>query len=257
MRIATFNANSIRSRLAAILQWLEQNQPDMLCIQETKVQDHEFPSLPFEQKGWHVSFRGEKSYNGVAIISREKPDHIAFGFADGGQPDETRFAHAQFGTVHLVNTYVPQGREIDHPMYTYKVEWFQRLRTWLSQNFTPQTPIVWVGDMNVAPAAEDIHNAERQANHVCFHHLVREAFQQTLDWGFTDVYRQFHKGSGHYTFFDYRTPNAARRGMGWRIDHILATAPMAACATEAGIDIQPRLAEKPSDHTFLYAHFDI
>jgi exodeoxyribonuclease-3 len=109
----------------------------------------------------------------------------------------------------------------------------------------------------VAPTADDIHNAERQANHVCFHETIRKTFKETLDWGFTDIYRLFHTGSGHYTFFDYRTPNAAKRAMGWRIDHILATQPLVDCATSAHIDLEPRLETKPSDHTFLSATFDI
>ncbi|MFU8781077.1 MAG: exodeoxyribonuclease III [Kiritimatiellia bacterium] len=255
MLIATFNANSIRSRLAVVLDWLKRYEPDMLCIQETKVQDHEFPLMPFEQAGWHVAFRGEKSYNGVAIISRHKPDHVSFGMHDGAPPDETRFCHAQFNDLHLINTYVPQGREIDHPMYAYKNEWFVRLRKWFTNNLTPTMPVVWVGDLNVAPEPDDIHNAERQANHVCYHEQVRNTFRQTVDWGFVDVYRQFHQGKGHYTFFDYRTPNAAQRAMGWRIDHILATPPMAQTAIEASIDLAPRLGSKPSDHTFLYARF--
>jgi len=257
MLIATFNANSIRSRLPVVLQWLAQYQPDYLCIQETKVQDHEFPVLAFQQQGWHVCFRGEKSYNGVAILSRKQPDTVTFGFDDGDQPDETRLCHARFGNLHIINTYVPQGREIDHPMYAYKNAWFERLRKWFSNAFTPEMPILWVGDMNVAPAAEDIHNAENQTRHVCFHETIRQSFQQTLDWGFVDIYRQFHQGKGHYTFFDYRTPNAARRAMGWRIDHILATTPLAARATEAFIDLEPRLGPRPSDHTFLCARFDM
>jgi exodeoxyribonuclease III len=256
MRIATFNANSIRSRLPVVMHWLKSHSPDVLCIQETKVQDHEFPSAIFEGTGWHVAFRGEKSYNGVAIISRQKPDAVSFGIHDGAQPDETRFAHAQFGALHIINTYVPQGREIDNPMYAYKKEWFVRLQKWFDTNLTPEMPVVWVGDLNVAPEPDDVHNAERQANHVCFHQQIRDTYRQTVDWGFVDVYRHFHRGKGHYTFFDYRTLHAAQREMGWRIDHILATPPMAKRALDAKIDLAPRLAEKPSDHTFLYADFD-
>lgn len=257
MRIATFNANSIRTRLPIILQWLNKHEPDILCIQETKVQDHEFPAAVFEQSNWHVAFRGEKSYNGVAIISRSKPDRTIFGIDDGQQPDATRFCYAQFESLHVINTYVPQGREIDHPMYAYKIAWFQRLKTWFSQHLSPKDLVVWVGDLNVAPESIDIHNAERQRNHVCFHETVRNTYQETLQWGFVDVFRKFHPEPDQYTFFDYRTPNAAKRGMGWRIDHILATPPLADCARNAFIDLEPRLEGKPSDHTFLCADFDI
>ncbi len=256
MLIATFNANSIRSRLPAVIAWIRNYQPDILCIQETKVQDHEFPLALFEQEKLHVAFRGEKSYNGVAILSRQEPDAVAFGFDDGGPADETRFCHATFGSLHVVNTYVPQGREIDHPMYQYKLEWFRRLRAWFDRHFTPATPLIWLGDLNVAPQPEDIHNAEKQENHVCFHESVRQAFSETCAWGFTDVFRKFHPEPGAFTFFDYRTPQAAKRAMGWRIDHILATKPAAEAATDAFIDLEPRLQEKPSDHTFLCARFD-
>jgi exodeoxyribonuclease III len=257
MKIATFNANSIRSRLPAILAWIGKHEPDILCIQETKVQDHEFPLAPFEQMGLHVAFRGEKSYNGVAVISRTTPDTVTFGINDGAPPDETRFCHAVFGNLHVINTYVPQGREIAHPMYAYKIEWFRRLHAWFASTLSPDIPLLWVGDLNVAPAAQDIHNADQQANHVCYHHAVREAFSETCRWGLTDVFRLLHPEPGHFTFFDYRTPHAARRGMGWRIDHILATQCLAQCATDAHIDLAPRLEPKPSDHTFLCAHFDI
>ena len=256
MLISTFNANSIRSRLPAILAWIRKQQPDILCIQETKVQDHEFPLALFEQENLHVAFRGEKSYNGVAILSRQKPDTVTFGLDDGGPADETRFCHATFGPLHVLNTYVPQGREIDHPMYAYKLEWFRRVQAWLNRHLSPDTPLVWLGDLNVAPQPEDIHNAEKQANHVCYHEAVRQAFSDTCAWGFTDVFRLFHPEPGQFTFFDYRTPQAARRGLGWRIDHILATKPVADAAVDAFIDLEPRLQEKPSDHTFLCARFD-
>lgn len=256
MIIATFNANSIRSRLEIVLDWLSSHRPDVLCIQETKVQDAEFPHAPFADAGYHIAFRGEKSYNGVAIASRTQPDEITFGLGDGGPEDATRFAAARFGSLCVVNTYVPQGREIDHPMYQYKLEWFRRLRRWFERHSTPGGNLVWTGDLNVAPEMMDIHNAEQQANHVCFHADVRRAFADTLAWGFSDVFRKHHPEPGQYTFFDYRTPNAVQRRMGWRIDHILATGPLAARSIAAAIDLAPRLLPKPSDHTFLSAEFD-
>lgn len=257
MRIATFNANSIRSRLDAVAAWLAAHRPDVLCIQETKVQDQDFPAAPFREAGYEIVFRGEKSYNGVALASLLKPAQVKFGFDDGGPPDETRLLCAKVGPVRVINSYVPQGREIDHPMYRYKQEWFGRLREHFSRHFGPRTRLVWVGDMNVAPRAEDVHNAEQQANHVCYHEDVRRAFQSAVDWGFVDVFRKHHPEPGQFTFFDYRTPNAARRGMGWRIDHILATPSLARGSRDAFIDLAPRLQPKPSDHTFLIADFDL
>jgi len=256
MKIATFNANSIRSRLEIILGWLKTNKPDVLCVQETKVVDKDFPSLAFVEAGYNVIFRGEKSYNGVALISREKPSDVLFGLDDGGQADETRLVCAKVGPVYVVNTYVPQGREIDNPMYKYKLEWLKRLKGFFGRHFTPKDKLVWVGDMNVAPEAIDIHNASEQEDHVCYHVDVRKAFADTISWGFVDVFRKHHPESGQYTFFDYRTINAVQRKMGWRVDHILATSPLAAKSKDSYIDIKPRMLDKPSDHTFLVADFD-
>jgi len=257
MKIATFNANSIRARLEIILQWLKDNKPDVLCVQETKVEDKDFPALAFTESGYHVVYRGQKSYNGVATLSLTKPSEVSFGIDDGKQADEPRMIHVKIGSIHIVNTYIPQGREIDNPMYQYKLEWLQRLRKYFDQHFTPKSPVVWLGDMNVAPLAIDIHNAEEQADHVCYHVDVRKAFAETVGWGFVDVFRKYHPEPGQYTFFDFRTINAVKRNMGWRVDHILATAPLAKKSKDCWIDLKPRLAEKPSDHTFLVADFDV
>lgn len=257
MKIATFNANSIRSRLEIILQWLKDNKPDILCVQETKVEDKDFPALAFTEAGYNVVYRGQKSYNGVATISLVKPSEVLFGIDDGKQADETRVLYVKIGSVHVVNTYVPQGREIDNPMYQYKLEWLERLRKYFDRHFTPRSQVVWLGDMNVAPLAMDIHNAEEQADHVCYHVDVRKAFADTIGWGFVDVFRKHHPEAGQYSFFDYRTINAVKRNMGWRVDHILATAPLAKKSEDCWIDLKPRLAEKPSDHTFLVADFDV
>ena len=257
MKIATFNANSIRSRLGIVLQWLQTHEPDVLAIQETKVQDGEFPALAFTKLGYNVIFRGEKSYNGVAIISKCTPSEVRFGLDDGKQADETRLACCKVGPVYVVNTYVPQGREIDNPMYAYKLQWFKRLKAYFERHFTPKTKLVWVGDLNVAPEAMDIHNAEEQSEHVCYHVDVRKALADTVSWGFVDVFRKHHPEPGQYSFFDYRTVNAVQRHMGWRVDHILATPSLAKTSTDSYIDLNPRLMEKPSDHTFLVADFNV
>jgi exodeoxyribonuclease-3 len=257
MRIATFNANSIRARADAIVDWLRRFRPDVLCIQETKVKDAAFPAAPFRECGYAVRFRGQKSYNGVAIASRLKPRMVRFGIDDGEEPDETRLVYAKIGPVHIVNTYVPQGRTIDDAMYAYKLRWLARLRAYFDRHFSPRARLVWVGDLNVAPTAGDIHNAEQQANHVCYHVDARAAFAEAVNWGFVDVFRQKHPDARMYTFFDYRTRGAVDRNMGWRIDHILATRSVAKRCTAAEIDLEPRRAARPSDHTFLFADFDL
>jgi len=255
MLIATFNANSIRSRLETILAWSERRRPDVLCVQETKTPDESFPIGPLRAAGWQAVFRGEKSYNGVAILSRKAPDAHGFGFRDGGPPDETRLVWARFGDVTVVNTYVPQGREIGHEMYRYKIEWFGRLRRWFDRDFRPTDPLLWCGDLNVARTPLDVHDPENNRDHVCFHEDVRRAFEACLAWGFVDLFRRRHPEPGHYSFFDYRTINAVQRKMGWRLDYLLASPALAERETDCFIDLEPRLAPKPSDHTFVAAQF--
>lgn len=256
MRIATYNANSIRTRLPSVLEWMKLYQPDVLCIQETKTQDADFPALDFETIGYVPLFKGEKSYNGVAILSKTKPIEAGFGF-DSQPKDEPRIVYAKYGPIHVVNTYVPQGRDLDHEMFDYKLKWFARLKRFFEKHFSPSDMVVWLGDLNVARDYIDIHNAEKQENHVCFHKSVRAAFEDTLSWGFTDVFREKHPEPGHYTFFDYRTINAVQRGMGWRIDMILCTSSLASKCTDCFIDLEPRMKDKPSDHTYLVADFDL
>lgn len=257
MRIVTFNANSIRSRLDSLLGWVRVHQPDVLCVQETKVVDELFPAEALEEAGYHAVFRGQKSYNGVAILSREPATEVRAGFEDGGPADETRLLQARVGPVTLVNTYVPQGREIDHEMFRYKCEWFRRLRATFDARFRPADPVVWLGDMNVASEPIDVFNPEQRARHVCYHQDARDAFAHCRDWGFVDVFRRHHPEPGHYTFFDYRTAHAATFGKGWRIDYILASPSLAESCTQCFIDLEPRLQPKPSDHTFLVADFEL
>src|SRR5258706_7206577 len=160
MKLATFNANSIRVRQNAILGWLKTQEPDILCVQETKVQDHEFPKVPFEEAGYGVHFRGMKSYNGVAILSREKPQSVTLGLGGETDADEPRLAHARFKDFSVINTYIPQGYLIESPKYAYKLEWFTRLRRYFEKNFSPKDPVIWCGDLNVAPRDIDVHHPE-------------------------------------------------------------------------------------------------
>lgn len=262
MKLATFNCNSIRTRLDILLSWLSQNNPDFLCLQETKTTDPDFPADALRFHGWHAVFRGEKSYNGVAILSRVPADEVTFGLdpdpADASAPlDPARLVCARYGTLHILNTYIPQGREILHPMYAYKLRWFQRLKDYIAARFTPATPLLWCGDLNVARLPIDVTRPETKTDHVCYHQDVRAAFQNVLDFGFTDLFRQLHPDLADYTFYDYRTPLDPAHRRGWRIDYILTTPPLTDRATSASIDIAPRLLPRPSDHTPLLATFDL
>ena len=259
MKVATYNANSVRMRLEIILGWLKKHQPDVLCLQETKVQDPEFPLQAFEGSGYGVYFRGMKSYNGVAILSRAKPESVTFGFGEGDSPDEPRLAHARFKTFSIVNTYIPQGHLLESPKYAYKLEWFKRLRRYFETNLSTHTPALWVGDMNVAPRDLDVHHPEKHLKHVCFHADVKKAYAETLAWGFTDVFLKLHPGKQQFTFWDYRVrpggKTALEANLGWRIDHILATSALAEKCTQVEVDLEPRRMSTASDHTFLWAEF--
>lgn len=258
MKIATFNVNSIRIRLAIVLQWLEQHQPDVLCLQETKVQDEQFPALAFASTGYHVAYRGMKSYNGVAVLSRKIPESVCYGFDDAGpEPDDMRLMRVVIDGIPIINTYVPNGFKIDSPKYTYKLGWYTRLRLYFDKHLSPDRPAVWCGDMNVAPEPIDVHSPEKHLKHVCFHEDVRRAYKETVAWGFVDVFRKLYPDRQQFTFWDYLRPSSLEKNKGWRIDHILATAPMADTCTQVDVDIEPRRAASPSDHTFLWAEFVI
>lgn len=256
IKIATFNANSIRIRLDQILRWLDQTGVDVLCVQETKVQDADFPRQAFEDAGLHVVFSGQKAQAGVAIISREAPEDVAYGLGDDGPPDCPRLLRVRIHGIHILCAYVPQGRSIDHEMFAYKLEWLVRLRALLYRHYTLQDDLLLCGDLNVAPEPIDVHDPKANADHVDFHPLVREAYAAMCAWGLVDVFRQHHpEEPGQYSYYDYRIRNALERGVGWRIDHLLATPGLAERSTGAWIDLDARRAEKPSDHTFVVGEF--
>lgn len=255
-KVTTYNCNSVRARLELVLDWLEREAPNVLCLQETKVQDADFPVEAFRTLGYHVAFRGQKAHAGVAIVSRDELQEVVFGLDDDREPDEARLARATMGELTVINTYVPQGRTTDSPHFQYKLDWFRRLRAFFDRHFTPQDSVLWVGDFNVAPEPIDVYDPQRLVKHVDFHPDARAALDEVKAWGFVDVFRLHHpEEPGQYTFWDYRVPNSLERGTGWRVDHIWATRPLAEKSTSAWIDVQARRAEKPSDHTLLSALF--
>lgn len=203
-------------------------------------------------------FRGQKAYAGVAIVSREDPQEVVFGFDEGGKPDEARLIRAVIGGIPVVNSYVPQGRSPDSEHFRYKLECLGRLRTLFERRYSPRESLLWMGDLNVAPEPIDVYDSKRLKNHVDFHPEARAALQRIKEWGFMDVFRLHHPDEpGQYTFWDYRVRDAVRRGLGWRVDYIWATEPLAHRSIRAWIDVKMRLAEHPSDHTFLAAEFSL
>ncbi len=254
--LATFNVNSVRTRLPIVTSWLCEHRPDALCMQETKVVDADFPVEPFERLGYHVTMAGEKSYNGVAVASLRKPSSVSFGF-DEPPADRARFMVVGIGRIRIVNTYVPQGQDPDSPKYRYKLAWLERLEAWFAREIRPRAMMAWVGDINIAPEPMDVHDPKRLLGHVCFNPEVRAAMERIRATGLVDVFRKHHPEPGQYTFFDYRIKGGFDRGLGWRVDHIHATKPLAGRSTDAWIDLGPRRMERPSDHTPLVATFEI
>lgn len=256
MKVATFNVNSIRQRLPLILDWIARHQPDIMCLQETKVQDEEFPLMPIHAAGYHATFRGMKGYNGVATLTRIPPDKIVHGFHEGPDNDDFRILQTVVSGITVINTYVPQGYSISSEKYAAKLAWFRRLQTYFDENLSRETPAIWLGDLNVAPEPIDVYHPDKRGNDPDFHIDARLAYKETVAWGFTDVFRKLHPDLVQYTYWDYFR-NAFERNFGWRIDHILATASLAERCTAAEVDLEPRRAKGASDHTIVWAEFAV
>ncbi|MFH1349731.1 MAG: exodeoxyribonuclease III [Pseudomonadota bacterium] len=254
MKLATFNTNSIRTRISIVLDWLDREKPDILCLQETKVQDKDFPVDPFNKAGYKVCFKGQKSYNGVAIISKRSVDEIRMDLYEGGD-EEARFISARIDNLSLINVYVPQGFAPGTDKFDYKIRWLKELLSHVKNNYDPGLPLSVCGDFNVALEPIDVFDPEGLRGEVGFHPEEQTIMREYLNWGLVDIFRKHHPEGGHYTFWDYRIPNAFKRKMGWRIDYILATTPLAEKSADTWIDTGARLLDKPSDHTFLMAEF--
>jgi exodeoxyribonuclease III len=255
MKIATFNVNSIRQRLPIVLDWIGEHKPDVMCLQETKVQDQDFPADAIRDAGYHATFRGMKGYNGVATLTRAVPDKVVFGLHEGPDNDDFRIVQTVVDGIPIINSYVPQGYSIESEKYTMKLVWFRRLRRYFESALDPGQPAVWVGDLNVAPEPIDVYHPEKRENDVDFHIDARNAYKEAVAWGFIDVFRKLHPDVVQYTYWDYFR-NAFARNFGWRIDHILATAPIAERCRRVEVDMAPRKLKGASDHTIVWAEFD-
>jgi len=254
MKIATWNVNSIRKRLPQVVEWLHKHQPDVLCLQETKVQDDEFPAGALREAGYHVSFRGHKGYNGVATLTLRPPEAVQYGLHEGVDSEDDRILQTRVDGIRILNTYVPQGFRVGTDKYAFKLLWFERLRTFLEDRLDPGDPLVWLGDLNVAPEPIDVYHPDRRINDPDFHIDARNAYKATRDWGFTDVFRARYPDRVQYTYWDYFR-NSFEHNWGWRIDHILVTHPLAAACRAVEVDLEPRKASSPSDHTVVWAEF--
>lgn len=254
MKVATYNVNSLRQRLPIVLDWLSEHRPDVMCLQETKVQDQDFPAAAIRGVGYYPSYRGMKSYNGVATLTRAVPDKVIYGLQEGPESEDFRIIQTVVGGIPIINSYVPQGYKIMSEKYAFKLAWFRRLRAYFDAALDPSTPAMWVGDLNVAPEPIDVYHPAKRVNDVDFHIDARTAYKEVVAWGFVDVFRKLHPDTVQYTYWDYFR-NAFQQNFGWRIDHILATAPLAERCHTAAVDMAARKITGASDHTIVWAEF--
>lgn len=255
VKIATFNANSIRVRLEIVLDWLAHHQPDVLAIQETKVEDDKFPHEAFEESGYNVAFHGQKTYNGVAIASLHPIQNVRTGFGDPAFAEDCRVMLAEVDGVTIVNTYVPNGTSVGSEKFAYKLAWLKRFRQLCDARLSQAAPVVWLGDINIAPEPDDVYDSPKLLGGVGHHPSEFAALKEVAEWGWVDCFRKFTQGPGHYTYWDFVIPNSVKRGLGWRIDHIYASPTYAGKCVGCTIDLAPRLLDRPSDHTFVIAEF--
>lgn len=256
MLIASWNVNSISVRLNHLLNWLDTVKPDIVCIQETKSTDEKFPEKAISEANYYVYYTGEKSYNGVAILSRQKADFVKYRFSGDDDTSPKRYLEASFGDVHVINVYIPNGSEVGSEKYLFKLNWISTLVDELEKDHKEEQKIVICGDFNVAPEDIDVYDPKSMGGQILVSDQERQSIAKLKAFGFVDVFRMHNQEEKQFTWWDYRL-NAFRRNMGFRIDHIWATKPLAELSTNSWIDCSPRKLERPSDHTPILAEFNM
>ena len=252
MKLATWNVNSIRARLERVLDWIDRQKPDVLCLQETKVEDAAFPADEIRKRGYEIAHHGQRTYNGVAILSRTPLEDVLFGFVDGEDEAQARLVAATTGGVRVMSVYVPNGESTDSPKYEYKLGWMKRLRAYLEARVSADAPAILCGDFNVAPGPLDVYDPKAWEGRVLFSAPERRAFQALLDTGVIDLVRTMHPSEPMFSWWDYRML-AFPKGRGLRIDHLLVTPALQRRATASGVDRDSRKGKQPSDHAAVWA----
>lgn len=255
MKIATWNVNSLRVRMPHLQPWLQMHTPDIVCLQETKIVDADFPCGDCNSLDYQVIFHGQKSYNGVAILSRTPAVDVVRGIP-GYSDEQCRVLAATFGDVRVVNIYVPNGQSVGAEKYLYKLAWLAALRDYLFNVREQYARVLVLGDFNIAPAAIDVHDPAVWEGGVMVSDAERAALAELLALGFTDMFRQLAPLETAYTWWDYRQ-GAFRRNLGLRIDHILASEELRERCTGCTIDKEPRRLPRPSDHAPVVAEFNL
>ena len=253
MRVATWNVNSLKVRLPQVLNWLAINQPDVLCLQETKVQDENFPVAEIIDAGYQPVYSGQKTYNGVAIFGKKIGSNPVAAIPDFVDPQK-RVLAATYGGVRVVCIYVPNGQSVESEKFQYKMEWLAALNKWLQAELIQYPKLVLLGDFNIAPEERDVHDPELWEGKVLFSEPEREAFMTLLKLELVDSFRLFDHPDKSYTWWDYRMLGF-RRNLGMRIDHILLSNELSNNCIGCVIDKEPRRNERPSDHTPVMVDF--
>ena len=251
MKLATWNINSLKVRLPHVLDWLAANQPDVLCLQETKQEDSQFPLATLQHAGYQAVFSGQKTYNGVAIVSKAAATEVMYGLPDFAD-EQKRLIAATIQGVRVVCIYVPNGQSVDSDKYQYKLAWLAALQAWLQEELLRHPKLVLLGDYNIAPQDRDVHDPQAWASNVLVSEPERVAFHAIEQLGLRDSFRLFEQPEKSYSWWDYRMM-AFRRNMGLRIDHILLSTLLAQGCTGCTIDRAPRKLERPSDHAPVVA----
>jgi exodeoxyribonuclease-3 len=254
MKLATWNVNSLKVRLPQVLQWLAENPVDVLCLQETKTIDEKFPIAEIEAAGYKVAFTGQKTYNGVAILSRHPMQDIVKNIPHF-EDEQQRIIAATIEGIRIICAYIPNGQSIDSEKYLYKLKWLDALHAWVAEEHQMHQQLALLGDYNIAPDDRDVHDPAAWEGQVLVSEPEREAFRRLIGLNFKDAFRLFEQPEKLFSWWDYRQM-AFRRNMGLRIDHILLSAPLAARCSACVIDKGPRKWEQPSDHTPVIATID-
>jgi exodeoxyribonuclease-3 len=247
MKLATWNVNSLKVRLPHVLDWLAANPVEVLCLQETKQQDSDFPQAELQAAGYHSVYSGQKTYNGVAILSRAPAGEVQYGIPDF-DGEQKRVIAATCGDIRVVDVYIPNGQSIDSDKYRYKLDWLDKLRDWLKQELAHHPKLVLLGDYNIAPEDRDVHDPVAWQGNVLVSEPEREKFRNLVELGLHDSFRLFEQPEKSFSWWDYRMMGF-RRNHGLRIDHILISDPLVAQCRSCVIDKAPRKLERPSDHT--------
>lgn len=255
IKIATWNVNSLRVRLSQVLDWISSNQPDILALQETKLLDENFPLTEIQSAGYQVIYSGQKTYNGVALLSRSPAKDI-INELPGLDDHQRRVLFATYDELRVLNVYVPNGQSVESDKYQYKLAWLKKLTAYIQQQLKTYQYLVVLGDFNIAPEPRDVHDPELWQGQVLFSEPERAAFKGLLDTGLCDTFRLFDQEEKQYSWWDYRMM-AFRRNKGLRIDHILASEALGKQCVTCTIDKEPRRWERPSDHTPVVAEFKL